>query len=179
MTTTILVAPAGHGVGLTTACLGIVRALDRQGLRVGFVKPIANRRTIQTSALMTLAGHSSVPSIDRDLADDLLASGDDPMLMEHVVEVAGRAGADVDVLVVEAMALEPGVVYATRVNQLMLKALDAELVLVASPRRESPAHVSEQLAIAARGYGVLSEGRKVACILNRVCGGAGAPRNAS
>ncbi len=179
MPTTILVAPAGHGVGLTTACLGIVRALDRQGLRVGFVKPIANRRQIQTSALMTLVGHSAEPSLDRDVSDELLASGDDQLLMEHVVEVAGRAGQQVDVLVVEAMALEPGVVYATRVNQLMLKALDAELVLVASPRRETPEHVAEQLAIAARGYGVLSEGRKVACILNRVCGGAGAPRNAS
>ena len=179
MPTTILVAPAGHGVGLTTACLGIVRALDRQGLRVGFVKPIANRRQIQTSALMTLVGHSAEPSLDRDVSDELLASGDDQLLMEHVVEVAGRAGQQVDVLVVEAMALEPGVVYATRVNQLMLKALDAELVLVASPRRETPEHVAEQLASAARGYGVLSDGRRVACILNRVCGGAGAPRNAS
>lgn len=179
MPTTILVAPAGHGVGLTTACLGIVRALDRQGLRVGFVKPIANRRQIQTAALMNLVGHSTTPSIDRDLADDLLASGDDQLLMEHVVEVAGKAAQGADVIVVEAMALEAGVVYATRVNQLMLKALDAELVLVASPRRESPAHVADQLAIAARGYGMLSEGRSVGCILNRVCGGSGAPRSSS
>ena len=36
---TLLVAPAGRQVGLTTACLGLVRALDREGLRVAFVKP--------------------------------------------------------------------------------------------------------------------------------------------
>ena len=34
MPTTLLVAPAGRHVGLTTACLGIVRALDRMGLVV-------------------------------------------------------------------------------------------------------------------------------------------------
>ena len=39
MRTTVLVAPAGRGVGLTTACLGIVRALDREGIRVAFAKP--------------------------------------------------------------------------------------------------------------------------------------------
>ena len=31
MRTTIIVAPAGRGVGITTACLGIVRALARGG----------------------------------------------------------------------------------------------------------------------------------------------------
>ena len=30
----LLLAPAGRQVGLTTACLGLVRALDRQGVRV-------------------------------------------------------------------------------------------------------------------------------------------------
>ena len=39
----LLVAPAGRQVGLTTVCLGLVRALDRQGVRVAFAKPIAAR----------------------------------------------------------------------------------------------------------------------------------------
>ena len=55
--TTILVAPAGRRVGLTTACLGLVRALDRQGVRVAFVKPIANREVSQSAELMALGAH--------------------------------------------------------------------------------------------------------------------------
>ncbi len=35
------------------------------------------------------------------------------------------------------------------------------------------------LAIAARGYGMIGEEQTVGCILNRVCGGAGAPHTAS
>jgi len=36
-----LVTPVRQGVGLTSAALGIVRALQRLGVEVGFAKPIA------------------------------------------------------------------------------------------------------------------------------------------
>ena len=173
MPITVLVAPAGRGAGLTTACLGIVRALERQGVRTAFVKPIANRERIHSAELLALTGHITAPdAIPRGLADELLANGDDQLLMEHVVEVVGTAGAHADVLVAEGLGPEAGMVHSSRVNALMLKALDAELVLVASPRAESPEEVAGAVAIAARGYGALTEGRTVGCILNRVCGGA-------
>ncbi len=48
--------------------------------------------------------------------------------------------------------------HASRVNELMLKALDAELVLVAAPRSQNPTEVADAIAIAARGYGALAGG---------------------
>ncbi len=173
MPTTILVAPAGRRVGLTTACLGLVRALDRQGIRVSFVKPVANREVSQSAELMALGAHIlPVKSVGIHKAEELLAAGDDQTLMEHVVDIAGRAGVGADVLVVEGMNPESGIVHASRVNELMLKALDAELVLVAAPRSKNAMEVADAIAIAARGYEPLPEGRQVACILNRVCIGA-------
>ncbi len=154
MPTTILVAPAGRRVGLTTACLGLVRALDRQGVRVAFVKPIANREVSQSAELMALGAHIlPVKSVPIHTAEDLLAAGDDQTLMEHVVEIAGKAGVGADVLMVEGMNTEPGMMHASRVNELMLKALDAELVLVAAPRSQNAMEVADAIAIAARGYG--------------------------
>ena len=44
MTRTLLVAPTGHGVGLTATCLGLVHALEQQGVDVGFYKPLAQPR---------------------------------------------------------------------------------------------------------------------------------------
>jgi phosphate acetyltransferase len=171
--TNILVAPAGRRVGLTTACLGLVRALDRQGVRVAFVKPVANREVSQSAELMALGAHIlPVKSVPIHTAEELLAAGDDQTLMEHVVEVAGKAGLGADVLIVEGMNPEPGIVHASRVNELMLKALDAELVLVAAPRSQHATEVADAIAIAARGYGPLPEGRQVSCVLNRVCIGA-------
>ena len=167
----LLVAPAGRQVGLTTVCLGLVRALDREGLRVQFAKPIAGRGEDHSAALMKLGANLSPPEpIGRAVAEGLLAAGDDQTLMERVVALCSRAAEGADVLVLEGMAPEPGMVYSTRVDALMLKALDAELVLVGSPRGETPAELANAMAIAAHGYGVT--GRGVGCILNRVTANA-------
>ena len=41
MARALLVVPTSAGVGLTRTCLGVIRALDRRGVAVGFVKPVA------------------------------------------------------------------------------------------------------------------------------------------
>ena len=41
MTTAILVVPTEQRVGLTTVALGLVHALDREGIPVGFCKPVS------------------------------------------------------------------------------------------------------------------------------------------
>ena len=162
MRTTVLVAPAGRGVGITTACLGIVRALDREGIRVAFAKPVANREPDHTIPLLSLGAHFAIPpAVPRGEAEGLLAAGDDQTLMERVVAIADQAGEDVDVLIVQGMHPEMGMVHSTRVNALMLKALDAELVLVAAPSDQTAEEVAETVAIAARGFGALSDGRSV------------------
>ncbi|MBY0444007.1 MAG: AAA family ATPase, partial [Burkholderiales bacterium] len=38
---TFFVAPTRQNVGLTSVSLGVVRALQHQGLKVGFVKPVS------------------------------------------------------------------------------------------------------------------------------------------
>ena len=173
MFTTVLVAPAGRRPGLTTACLGLVRAFDRQGLHVGFVKPIADRGRNHSAGLVALGAQiSPTPSVPRSLVEELLAAGDDQTLMEHVVEVAARAAEGADVLIAEGMSPESGSVYSSRVNALMLRALDAELLFVASPADQSPEEVAGSVAITARGFGALTEGHPVGCLLNRVCTGA-------
>ncbi len=41
MTRTLLVVPTNARVGLTSTCLGVVAALERRGVEVGFAKPVA------------------------------------------------------------------------------------------------------------------------------------------
>ena len=96
--------------------------------------------------------------------------------MERVVALCGAASEGADVLVVEGLAPEPGMVHSVRVDALMLRALDAELVLVGSPRGETPAELASAITIAAHGYGAHVPGRKVSCILNRVSANAAAAR---
>ena len=44
MSKVLFLAPTRSGVGLTSICIGLVRALDQQGIRVAFLKPVANAR---------------------------------------------------------------------------------------------------------------------------------------
>lgn len=53
--------PAGRQVGLTAVCLGLVRALDRDGIRFAFAKPIAARGADRVSRPMSLGAHVSPP----------------------------------------------------------------------------------------------------------------------
>ena len=169
MPRTLLVAPAGHQVGLTTTCLGLVRALDEKGVRVAFVKPIATRGQDRSNALIELGSTLHPPTpIQRQRVEDLLSDGDDQTLMEEVVAVCAAAAQGADVLVVEGMVTESGMVFSTRVNTLVLRALDAELVLVGAPSDQSPAELADALSIAARGYGDPGEGRQHACVINLV-----------
>ena len=111
----VLLAPAGRQVGLTTACLGLVRALDRQGVRVAFAKPIAARGEDRLPMLVKLGSSLSPPEpISRAEADELLASGDDQTLMERVVALRARAAEGADVLVVAGMWPEPGMAHSSR-----------------------------------------------------------------
>ena len=178
MAHTLLVAPAGRQVGLTTACLGLVRALDRRGLRVAFAQPVALRGD-DVSALVKLGSNiaDAPPPIRRKEADDLLAAGGDQTLMEKVVALCAGAAEGTDVLVVAGMRPEPGMVHSTRVNALMLRALDAELVVVGAPRGEKPHELANAMAIAARGLGGFAESATVQCILNRVTSSASASRH--
>jgi phosphate acetyltransferase len=171
MPRTLFVAPAGRSVGLTTAALGLVRALDRQGVRVAFCKPISTRSADRSIALVKLGSTLHPPDpIARQRVEDLLSSGDEQTLLEEVVTVCNRASEGADVLVVEGMVPEQGITWSMRVNALMQRALDAELVLVGAPFEQTPTEFADAMAIAARGFGDQGESRQVSCILNRVPG---------
>ena len=44
---TILMIPTAEGVGLTSACLGMVYALDCNGIKAGFLKPFSQENQNQ------------------------------------------------------------------------------------------------------------------------------------
>ncbi|MBL8923755.1 MAG: phosphate acetyltransferase [Myxococcaceae bacterium] len=170
MARTLFVAPAGRNVGLTTAALGLMRALDRQGVRVAFCKPIAVGIEDRSVALARLAAplHPPPAPLANTVVEELLSSGEEQTLLERVVALSDRAAEGADVLVVEGMVTEGGASYASRLNALMLKALDAELVLVGAAGDQGPVPFAEDMAIAARGFGELGEGRQPACVVNMV-----------
>mgnify|MGYP000598453408 FL=1 len=42
---TVLLIPTAHSIGLTSACLGVMHALDSIGIKAGFMKPFSQSTT--------------------------------------------------------------------------------------------------------------------------------------
>ncbi|UFA50374.1 phosphate acetyltransferase [Deinococcus radiophilus] len=153
---TFFVAPTQNRVGLSTVALSLVRALERQGLRAGFLKPIAQTHGDGPSASVqfarSLSGSTATPDpISLEHAEQQLSVGEGDELMEEVIALAHGMG-ELDVLVVEGLALNERNSYATRLNADLARNLGAEVVLVSDLRGTTPAALADELEIAAQNY---------------------------
>lgn len=176
MTRTLLVAPTGHGVGLTTSCLGLVHALQRAGVNVGFCKPLAQPRHRGTgedrsTALITLTSGLRPPvpipagEVEHRLSENALDE-----LMEQAIATVETVIAEHDVVIVEGLVPGAGLVYASRVNLALAKAFDADVLLVGAVSDGPVEQLAEAMAmaIAARGYQAGEHDRIIGALVNRV-----------
>jgi phosphate acetyltransferase len=174
MSRTLLVVPTGHGVGLTATCLGLVNALQQLGVNVGFYKPLAQPRARGTgsdrsTALIRLTSALRPPEpIAADLVERRLSENALDNLMEEVVAAAEPLIAAHDVVVVEGLVPSSELVYASRVNVAVAKALDADVLLVGALGDDAVEHLAETMAIAARTYQASEHDRVVGAVVNRV-----------
>jgi phosphate acetyltransferase len=174
VTRIVLVVPTGHGVGLTATCLGLVEALLQQAVNVGFYKPLAQPRTAgpvtdRSTGLirLTTALHPPEPITAQEV-ERRLGSGALDALMEDVVAAAEPLLREHDVLIVEGLVPGADLVYSGRVNLLLAKALDADVLLVGAPADTDTDHLAETMAIAARSYRAGEHDRVVGAVVNRL-----------
>jgi phosphate acetyltransferase len=174
MTRTVLVAPTGHGVGLTATCLGLLGALEQRGVNVGFYKPLAQPRAQGTgndrsTALVRLTSTIRPPEpIPREAVERLLSENALDSLMEDAVAAVEPVLAAHDVVIVEGLVPGAGLVYASRVNVALAKALDADVLLVGAASEDAVEHLAESMAIAAATYQASEHERVVGAVVNRV-----------
>ncbi|GGS29533.1 phosphate acetyltransferase [Deinococcus knuensis] len=154
---TLFVAPTRNGVGLSSTALGLTRALERQGLKVAFLKPIAQTHETRTDDSVhfarTLAHLPTPDPIPLTHAEEQLSLGAEEDLMEAVVTLARQVtGGGADVLVVEGLALNERNVYAGALNASLARNLEADTVLVSSLAGVGAAELADELEIAAQAY---------------------------
>jgi phosphate acetyltransferase len=190
MARSLLVVPTAAGVGLTRTCLGVVRGLDRRGVNVEFVKPVAQPRADggpdRSAALVTAttALRPPDPLSTAELERQLGVGGLDAVL-EEIVAAWQPVHERSDVVVVEGVSPGPTTLYASGLNQALAQALDADVLLVgrwptadAGGREDRPAgpgldptagtieNLAELLAVTASGYWSGEQARVVGCVVN-------------
>lgn len=176
---TFFIAPTGFGVGLTSISLGLVRALQRAGLKVGFFKPIAQPHPgdsgPERSSELIARTHGLKPPMPLALAEveHMLGDGQLDELLEKIISLYQEAAEGMDVLIVEGMVPTRHASYAARVNVHLARSLDAEIILVSAPEGDSPqalTELSDRIEIQAQLFGGPKDAKVLGTILNKVQG---------
>lgn len=169
-----MLVPTGVGVGLTTVILGLERALDTQGLKVHFFKPIAQDRHIRQkgkTVLESLTDNHTVDGVGQlsaTYAEKLLSEGKKDQLLEEIIANYEKIAAESEVIIVHGLISTKDYPYAARLNYEIYKALDAEVIFVAASSGLSPEEFSDQLEISARYYGGVANQNLLGCIVNKI-----------
>ena len=171
---TFFIAPTDFGVGLTSISLGLVRTLERAGLKVGFFKPIAQPHPGDTgperSTELIARTHGLKPPKPLSLAhvERMLGDGQLDELLEEIITLYQQACEGKDVVVVEGMVPTRHASYAARVNLHLAKSLDAEVILVSAPESDVLAELSGRVELQAQLFGGPKDPKVLGVILNKV-----------
>ena len=172
MAIAILVVPTEPRVGLTTVALGLVHALDRKGIPVGFCKPIGQPHATDTGPERSTRLARAVTSLNPPEpmsaaeAENLLGHDRENILLEEVIARYERAAQKASVVVVEGLVDTEERSYGTHLNAKMAQSLDARIIIVAAPGRDNPRQVAELVEVVAQAYGGIRHERMIGCIVN-------------
>ena len=172
---TILLVPTGRGIGLTSAGLGLIKALDYLGMKAGFMKPFLqddshdSQHTLDSSSDLTRLAFGLNPpeSIPRERVEHMMNAGNVDDLMEEVVTNFHKLDSDYDVVVCEGLVPTEEVSYASQVNFALATALDAKVIFVSMADLENPKQLADKLDVHARIFGGLNGERTLGSILMR------------
>ncbi|GMM88480.1 phosphate acetyltransferase [Vibrio fortis] len=174
MSRTIMLIPTSAGVGLTSASMGVLRAMERKGVKVSFYKPISQPRSggDQPDLTSTIVGVNSDVKIGQPLAMSVAESliGNDNMdeLLETVVERYNQINKDADVTLIEGLVPTRKHPFANQVNAEIAATLGAEIVLVATPGTDNPAQLKERIEVACSNFGGTKNKNISGVIINKL-----------
>lgn len=173
---TILLVPISRGIGVTSAALGLIHALDYNGVKAAFMKPflqddsLDKQSSLDSSSALIMSAFGLTPpkSINRQRVERMI--GDDHLdeLMEEVVGNYQSIGDHQDVIICEGLVPTTEASYASQVNRALAHALDANIIFVSTVDINNPAHLADKLDVNARYFGGITDERVLGCILMRV-----------
>lgn len=171
---TILMIPTGEGVGLTSACLGLIYALDCNGIKAGFLKPFSQELPNQVDRTTSLFSHlfqgKTVTSISHEKVLQRLALGERDELLEEAVSIHRNVAANYDVIIVEGLLPNAQDHFATELNAALAQALDAKVVLVSTADVQNPRRTAEKIEAHLHHFGGVSSNRTAGVLFMRTRG---------
>lgn len=171
---TILLVPTGEGVGLTSACLGLIYALDCQGVKAGFLKPFSQDEKAESDRTTALYRHvaktETVEPIAYTKLTHLLNTGEEDELLEEAVRLHREVARTHDIIIVEGIVPTARDTFASELNASLAQALDAKVVFVSNANIEKPEQTAEKVEAQLRNFGGAASTRNVGVLFMRTRG---------
>nr|WP_315277752.1 phosphate acetyltransferase [uncultured Acinetobacter sp.] len=171
---TILLVPTEIGVGLTSACLGLIYALECQGIKAGFLKPFSQELqpvADRTTALYRhLFKHETVEPISYTALTERLKNDENDELLEDAVRLHREISKHHDIIIVEGVLPNGRDPFATELNANLAKALDAKVIIVSNADINNPVKTASKVDNQFRFFGGASGERTAGVLFMRTKG---------
>jgi phosphate acetyltransferase len=171
---TIMLIPTGTSVGLTSVSLGVIRAMERKGVRLSVFKPIAQPRAGDNAPDQTttiIRKSSSIPAAEplhMSRVESLLGSNQQDVLMEEIIARYHANAQDAEVVLVEGLVPTRKHQFATALNYEIAKTLNAEIVFVMALGNDSPAQLKERIELTQSSFGGSKNKNITGVIINKL-----------
>lgn len=168
-----MLIPTGANVGLTSVSLGIIRAIERQGIRLSILKPISQSRVgnhqDQTTSIIQAQSKITVATpLNSQYVQSLISANQEDVLLEEIVARYEKIAENVDVVLVEGIIPTPQHQFASKLNAEIAKALDAEIVLVMSQNHENEERLKDRIELARASLGGVKNDMIAGVIVNKI-----------
>jgi len=175
MAKSFFISPTAQNAGLTSVSLGLLRALDEIGVRVGFFKPITqvlhNNGDHSVHFVKEINNIANPAAISLTQAQALLSRGDKGLLMEQIIENFHQTKQNHDVIIIEGIVPKQDEPYTAQLNNDIANSLDAEIILLV-PLSIFEAPLTPKLLDThihtAMGTFAANKKNIIGCILNKV-----------
>lgn len=171
---TFLLSPTSFGVGLTSVSMGIVQSLLNSGIKVGYLKPIAQSHPSDggkdraSELLQQVHGCKQPEPISLAHVEHMVGDGLIDELMEEIVSMHQSMIAEYDVIIVEGMTPSRNINYVERINASLAKTLDAEVILVSAQQSENLDEISDRIEAQAQLFGGTKDPKVLGVVINKV-----------
>lgn len=174
MSRTIMLIPTGTSVGLTSVSIGVIRAMERKGVRLSVFKPIAQPRSggntpDQTTTI--IRKNSTIPAAEplhMSRVESLLGSNQQDVLMEEIIARYHENTQHAEVVLVEGLVPTRKHQFANALNYEIAKTLNAEIVFVMALGNDSPAQLKERIELTQSSFGGSKNKNITGVIINKL-----------
>ncbi len=175
MSRIIMLIPTGTSVGLTSVSLGVIRAMERKGVRLSVFKPIAQPRTggdapDQTTTIVRANSSTTTAAepLKMSYVEGLLSSNQKDVLMEEIVANYHANTKDAEVGLVEDILQTSKHQFAQSLNYEIAITLNAEIVFVMSQGTDTPEQLKERIELTRNSFGGAKNTNITGVIVNKL-----------